>query len=187
MNIEQKRAENMILYFANTIQNKEIDRLKLMKLIWLSDRIHLNKYGRTILDDAYKALPHGPIASTIFDMSKSPLENSYEVANYIIKSKKQFDSDFFSETDLEIMKYVAEKFGKMESVKLRNFSHLFPEWKRFEDKLLNKSLPNSYDMVMEDFFVGTENYFSDIMTKEEIEMSKEEYNEHSKIQNFFKS
>lgn len=38
-----------------------------MKLLWLSDRVHLNKYGRLILKDNYKALPHGPVPSATMD------------------------------------------------------------------------------------------------------------------------
>jgi uncharacterized phage-associated protein len=187
MNIKQKKAENVILYFANSTEDKTIDRLKLMKLIWLSDRIHLNKYGRTILKDSYKALPNGPVASYVFDMSKKSLPNSYEVDNYTIIPKKEFDSDFFSKTNLQILKYVADNYEKRSSFILRDFSHEFPEWKRYEESLFDKSFPNSYAMEMKDFFIEVENNFSDILTKEEIELSKEEYENHTKIQQFLKS
>ena len=57
MNIQEEKIKNVILFFAHKSEGKSIEKLKLIKLIWLSDRLHLNKYGRLILNDKYKAEP----------------------------------------------------------------------------------------------------------------------------------
>ena len=41
--------------------NHRMNKLKLVKLIWAADRYHLRKYGRTVTDSEYFALPHGPV------------------------------------------------------------------------------------------------------------------------------
>ena len=46
--MEPEKILNIILYFANKHKDN-IEISKLLKLIWLSDRIHLNKYTRLIL------------------------------------------------------------------------------------------------------------------------------------------
>jgi len=183
MNIQEKKIENIILYFANQSENNTIDRLKLMKLIWLSDRLHLNKYGRLILKDRYKALPNGPIASLALKMSNFTLPNTYNVNGFKIKSLKEFDSAFFSKSDLKIMAYVWNKFGKLNSFELRDYSHLFPEWLRFKEELASEFSPNCYDVVIQDFF-KTPNIedFSDLLSVEDLELSEKDFIIHNSIQ-----
>jgi uncharacterized phage-associated protein len=188
MNIQEKKIENIILYFANQSKNNTIDRLKLMKLIWLSDRLHLNKYGRLILKDRYKALPNGPIASLALRMSNFTLPEAYNVKGYKIKSLKDFDSDFFSKSDLKIMNYVWGKFGALKSFKLRDYSHLFPEWLRFEEELESNFTPNSYDIVIQDFFKNPNiEEFSDILSVEDSKLSEKDFNIHNSIQSLLKA
>lgn len=187
MDINQDKIENAILFFANKSSKKTIEKLKLMKFIWLSDRIHLNKYGRLILNDRYKALPHGPIASRALELVGSSLEGKYNVHGKNITATHEFDEDFFSKSDLKVMNYVWEKFKDKTPWSLRQFSHKFPEWIRFEKELSNENLPNSYDMVIQDFFDSPNlDLFSDILTKEDIENSKEHFNVHCTIQGALK-
>ena len=102
MDINLKKIENAILFFANK-SDKTIERMKLIKLIWLSDRLHLSKYGRLILKDRYKALPNGPIASTALTISQYGIPGVIDVDSYNVIAKKEFDSDFFSKSDIKIM------------------------------------------------------------------------------------
>lgn len=190
MNIQQKKIENIILYFANRANNNTIDRLKLMKLIWLSDRLHLNKYGRLIIKDRYKALPNGPIASTALDMSNYSLPEVYDVDGYNIKAKTNCQEDYFSKTDLKVMNYIWEKYGDMDTFELRDFSHLFPEWLRYEKELKAKTFPNSYDIVIQDFFETptSDNIdFSDFYNAEDSELSEQDFNIHRSIQSLLKA
>ncbi|MGN7812083.1 Panacea domain-containing protein [Flavobacterium sp. 22076] len=124
-----------------------------MKLLWLSDRVHLNKYGRLILKDSYRALPHGPVPSATMDFTKSSNPDNFNVVGHDIKAEKEFDERYFSKSDIEVMNSIWEKFGNLNQFALRDLSHKFPEWQRFEKDLNIDYLPNSYSMVMEDFFV----------------------------------
>jgi uncharacterized phage-associated protein len=152
MNIIEKKILNSIIFFASKSLNNKINRLKLMKLLWLSDRIHLNKYGRLILKDNYNALPHGPVPSKTMDVSKFSVESVFEVHKYNIIAKGLFNSDYFSKSDLEVMEKVWKDYGQMDQFELRDFSHNFPEWLRFKEELENQSLPNSYQIIIDDFF-----------------------------------
>jgi hypothetical protein len=60
---------------------------------------------------------------------------------------------------------------------------LFPEWLRFEKELEDNTLPNSYDIVIQDFFEFPENVdFSDILNQDIIDEAKREFNVKSSIQ-----
>lgn len=182
MDINLKKIENSILFFANKSMNT-IERMKLMKLLWLSDRLHLNKYGRLILKDRYKALPNGPIASTALNIAQYGIPGSIKIDSYNVIATKEFDSDFFSKSDLKIMEYVWNKFQKMESFEFSEYSHRYPEWLRFEKELNSKFTPNSYDIVIQDFFDFPElQEFEDLLDSNIISLSKEDFNVKNSIQ-----
>lgn len=153
MEVKTAKIINSILFFANK-SNGSIERLKLMKLLWLSDRIHLNKYGRLILKDSYNAMPHGPVPSTAMNYSNHSFPENYKVNGYRIVAEKVFNEDYFSKSDIEVMNLIWDKFGNMSAFTLRDLSHHFPEWVRFQQDLENEYSPNSYPMVLEDFFVN---------------------------------
>ncbi len=186
MDINLKKIENSILFFANKSKNR-IERMRLMKLLWLSDRLHLNKYGRLILMDRYKALPNGPIASNALKISQSGFPGSIEVDSHNVKSLKEYDPDYFSKSDLKIMEYVWERFQNMDSFEFSKYSHKYPEWKRFESELNSEFTPNAYDIVIQDFFEFPDiEEFSDILDSNTIVLSKEDFNVKNSIQSALK-
>lgn len=188
MDIKTQKLLNSIIFFASKENNNTISRLKLMKLLWLADRLHLNKYGRLILKDSYCALPHGPIPSNALNFSKNSIPNYYFVNGNKITPAKDFDSKFFSNSDLEIMNFVWDLFGSKSASSLRNLSHKFPEWLRFKKELRDSSLPDKFDMVMDDFFEipNNVNEIKDIISPEHLADSKSYFRSYSAIQSSLK-
>lgn len=183
MDIKTLKILNSILFFSSKDKDRTITRLKLMKLLWLSDRIHLNKYGRLILRDNYNALPHGPIPSQSLNYSNTTLPDFYTVSGNNIKAIRDFDSKYFSGSDLEIMNYVWTTFGSKSASFLRNFSHKFPEWIRFKKELEDETLPNSYEIILDDFFENPDlKIFKDIHSQNDSEDSKSYFRSYSAIQ-----
>lgn len=153
MKIREQKRINAILFFAMKSHENKITRLRLMKLLWLADRIHLNRYGRFILKDTYYALPHGPVPSKTMDLSENSVEDIFTVRGYEIEAEDHFDPKYFSKSDLEVFEEVWERFGGLKESVLRDYSHFFPEWKRFEKELGDETLSKSYPMVVDDFFI----------------------------------
>lgn len=195
MNIQTNKNINAILFFANKAGNK-INRLKLMKLLWFSDRIHLNRHGRLILKDSYNALPHGPVPSVTMDYSKANIADKITVSGkYDIIALTEFDEKFFSKSDLDIMNFIWETLGGLTQFKLRDISHKFPEWVRYEKELTDEFSPKSYPMVMDDFFLIPNDSFSEFFSNKDnlekftsllsvsnSEDSKSHYRAHNAIQ-----
>lgn len=124
------------------------NKIKLVKLIYLADKYHLIRYGRTLTNDTYFAMEYGPVGSTVkdvlsfneFSLSKTELE-------YASKLLKQVDNNIFeykedaelceyemlSDTDREALEFVIEKFGGMTSWDLSDYTHKYPEWYKHED------------------------------------------------------
>ena len=87
----------------------------------------------------------GPVASATKDIidSKSGFSLTDDQINYgqtYIKktgidyiSLKEAEKKVFSKTDLAIAEIIYEQFGQIERFELREFSHKFPEWAKFEE------------------------------------------------------
>lgn len=160
-----KKAVQVLNYFANK-EGGAINKMKAIKLIWLSDRAHLRKFGRPIIMDQYFALPYGPIPSNTKDLAEKNSFLSIDEINYrdrflkIIdkykfKSIEQIEEKVFSQSDLQILNSVYAEFGKYSEFDLSELSHLYPEWKKHESGLNNK-IASRYQMNYLDFFENPE-------------------------------
>lgn len=142
--IETRSIIEAIYYILSKLG--KTDKLKLLKLVYLADKYHLIYYGRTITNDDYYAMKHGPIASTVMDVLEfdefSLSEEEYEYASSLFKKvsehdlmpiEEKFDLDMLSETDREALNYVVEKFGSWPSLKLREYTHRYPEWYQYKE------------------------------------------------------
>lgn len=157
-----QKAVQVINFFAQKEPNGTINKMKALKLIWLSDRCHLRQYGRPILNDSYVAMKYGPVASGSRDLLEGSSwlqdqEAEYRsrfiqnVGPYDIRSRGLIDSDYFSETDELVMDAVHSAYAGNGQFELSDISHMFPEWNKFEQLL--KSAP-CFPMSMEDFFIN---------------------------------
>ncbi len=121
-------------------------KIQLVKLIYLADKYHLIHYGRTITNDEYFAMPHGPVGSTVQDVlsfdtfTLSPKE--YKYAQELFKtankqhtleaSSAKVKFEMLSDTDIEALDFVIKKFGGMNSWDLKRYTHKYPEWRQYE-------------------------------------------------------
>jgi uncharacterized phage-associated protein len=182
MNISQRKAANAIVFFLLKSPKNKMGRLKLMKLLWLADRIHLNNYGRMILRDNYYALPFGPAPTQTLNMSNGPLDGFFTlVGKYTLAATGEFNPSYFSKSDIEVLNLVWDKYGGLDDIRLKDVSHNFKEWLRYQKDLEDKEKPNSYPMIMDDFFtppVGAVDYDFD---NDRCGISREHFMSHSAI------
>jgi len=156
-----KKAIQALNFFA-VKENGTINKMKAIKLIWLSDRVHLRRYGRSITMDQYFALPYGPIPSNTKDFAEVNLFASDDeviyrnqfinvIDKYKFQSINKVDNNVFSQTDISILENVYSEFGNFSEFELSELSHIYPEWKKHEAGLLNKTA-SRYQMNYLDFF-----------------------------------
>ena len=139
-----KKAVQSLNFFAIK-ENGKITKMKAIKLIWLSDRLHLRNYGRLIISDIYFALPKGPVPSHTKNLAEAnntfivEIEKQYknryiksENNNFSYSSINKFDKSVFSKTDVAVMEKVYAEFKDYNQYQLSELSHDFPEWKKHE-------------------------------------------------------
>jgi len=160
-----RKATQALNFFALK-ENGSISKIKALKLVWLAERYHLRQYGRPILNDAYFALPFGPVASNTKNLAEASeflpdSEQGYRDAcldvsvKNTIRSLKPFEKEPFSTTDIEAMEKAYEAFGAMKPMELSDVSHRYPEWKRYESDLKNGPY-SRFAMSYADFFLDPE-------------------------------
>jgi uncharacterized phage-associated protein len=187
-----KKAVQALNFFASA-EGGTINKMKAIKLIWLSDRAHLRRYGRPILMDQYFALPYGPVPSNTKDLAEINLfstEDEVDYRNkylrvmdkYTIQSIHKADVNVFSQTDLTTLQNVFTEFGKLSEFELSELSHLYPEWKKHEAGLVNKTATR-FAMNYLDFFddpaFGNSTIFNE--SEELKDLAKDIYSENADL------
>jgi len=172
-----------------------VSKMKAIKLIWLSDRLHLRRYGRMITEDSYFALPLGPVPSATRDiLEDNPFLNDIELEygkeyiqatdKYTYTARKAPDINVFSQTDIEIIKTIISRYNQFDHFQLSELSHSFPEWAKFKSPL-EKKIASRFDINPEDFFAdyddGTGLFNED---KEGLELSHKLFQENQKLLSF---
>ena len=180
-----KKSVQALNLFA-TLEGGKINYMKAIKLIWLSDRFHLRNHGKTITGDHYFALKNGPVASCSLDMIKidtlSIEETSYrseyfKKSGYSIISLAPVLEKVFSKKELSILNRIYKTYSHMSWGEISDFSHIFPEWKEYEEKL--KKNPNTrFTIDMSLFFENVDDKTNLFMnSQEEIEELKRYHKE----------
>lgn len=174
--------------------NCKMNRVKLIKLLWAADRIHVRRYGRTITNlDDYYALPHGPVCSLALNIARfsniehdgdfSEDEVAYFNEYFTSDSKdtsmqKNPGNEFLSESDEQALREAWEKFKDEDPFVLADkISHQYPEWKKYEGSLMETG--GRMKISTEDFFQNPEDdkYFSE--DKAQLEAAYVLYKENS--------
>lgn len=149
MSIPINKLKAIILYFCANTDVKFLGKVKLMKLFYFLDFMHLKKYGAPVTYDHYVHLEHGPIPSSIknlVDSATDDIDNSVlaDIINIerpdgtemcrIIPSRdfSSRDEKYFSETELEILKKVCQRFGDKNTQYIEDMSHNESPWKETE-------------------------------------------------------
>ena len=122
---------------------KPLAVLKAMKLVYLSDRESLFKWGFPILDELRVSMPHGPVNSSTYSYISGTVDPTKfgwsdflsDRANHNVgmasKDMSRDALDELSPADLECLDAVWSKFGHMTQWQIRDWTHIkknVPEW-----------------------------------------------------------
>lgn len=113
--------------------------LKLMKLIYMAEKLSYARYGDPLVGDTAFSLKDGPILSAVYDRAKGnvPAGSAWAVLinarrrNEITLRNPSISIDDLgglSDADVEVLDAIWRKFGKMTAGQLRAYTHGFPEW-----------------------------------------------------------
>lgn len=125
------KATHLCALFAS-LAGGHIEKLKLIKLIYLTERRFLNTYSEPILWDEFFSLPHGPICSSTLNCIDGVLFEQLTSQFFVrqgnrnIHAVKKFSNDDFdslSAAEIDTAISVWSDHGKKSASQIRNFSH----------------------------------------------------------------
>ena len=188
--MDTQKIIQTLVYLASKQPNKQINKMKAYKLMWLVDRYHLRQYGRTVTGDAYYALPHGVVPTdakhlledrlTRLTSNRDMLESYIRVDDeYVYSAIAEPNMDVFSDSDIEAMNKILDAFGGMNQYQLSDLSHQFPEWLQYEPLLVAEDSKNSYKIDLDLFFENKDEASNLFVDPEELlSLTKQVFHEY---------
>ena len=150
-----------------------MSHLKLMKLLYLSERESLKRYALPISWDCLVSMPHGPVLSQTLDLMDGNVKSQKDGWDDWINTKENHELelknvhvgldelDELSQADLEILDDIWNQFGKMNRYEIRDYTHSHcSEWENPH----GSSYPITYKKV-----------FSALGDTEEVAKEKQDY------------
>jgi len=111
--------------------------MKLLKLLYLTDRKALLEHGRPVTHDRFVSMDHGPVLSQTYNLivaEESPDVHSYwrqfisEPSNYEVSLLRDAPNSELSRAQEDVIESVFAEFGHMRRWELVDFCHTLPEW-----------------------------------------------------------
>jgi uncharacterized phage-associated protein len=105
------------------------EKLKLIKLIYLADRLSFKRRGKPINFDSYFSLPHGPVASSALNGMDHNLNDPAWEALALAENRRDVTiigdvtEDRLSRADQSILEETWKEFGGMTASQIRNWTH----------------------------------------------------------------
>ena len=132
---DRDKALEAILFIAKSLQNSTFHSIS--KMFYLSDKLHLQEYGRMIFGDRYIAMEYGPVPSAIYNMMKVAAKkqsNNVEWSEIIQDAlnvrhsreglpKRDCDMDMLAESEVECLQKTIAKYGKKTFGELIDITH----------------------------------------------------------------
>ena len=143
---DEKKAAQVAAYFLFRSGNQaQMSVLKLMKLLYLSERRSYQIYSEPLIGDRLVSMPHGPVLSITYNhMNGEIADSTADGWSHLINSRNgssiglrpgsriedpERDLLELSDSDLELLKNVWDDFGWMSPFQIRDYTHDHcPEW-----------------------------------------------------------
>lgn len=140
----EKKAAEVAAYFLIRASERKanITLLKLMKLMYLSERLSYERYGFPIIGDSLVSRENGPVLSRTLELIDFAPDSKGHWDELIARSGRDMslnesvkitvdDLRQLSDSDIEILENIWGQFGRKSALWLRSYTHNpdnCPEW-----------------------------------------------------------
>jgi len=144
-----RRTLEAFAYIASSNPRKS-NMYNVLKVFYLADKMHMERYGRFIFDEEYAALDKGPVPSKAYNLLKElrdkkqlscGLTAPVSLNGHSVIVERKFDARLFSGSDL---KCIDEVIKLSQTKDLGEISH---------DQAWNKSRKEGYHIMPENFIL----------------------------------
>ena len=107
------------------------DYLRLLKVLYLADRMSIERFNRPITGDRVVAMDHGPVLSNVLNLINAggDVWSDYlQTCGYKLCLLQDPGDDDLSPAEIEILQKVARQFRTLSPWDIVNWTHQLPEW-----------------------------------------------------------
>lgn len=130
----ERKVAQMAVFFLGQSPEVRTSNLKLMKLLYLSEREAIKVFGWPISGDRLVSMPHGPVLSQTLNLMDGDVESQPGGWEEWISDKENHELslrnplnlntlDELAPAEIDILKSVWEKFGAMSKWEIRDWTH----------------------------------------------------------------
>ena len=130
----ERKAAQMAAFFLGQHPEGKLPHLKLMKLLYLSDREAIKAFGLPISGDRLVSMPHGPVLSQTLNFMDGDIESQpggwedwiSDKENHELSLRHPFNLktlDELAPAEIDVLKSVWEQFGAMDKWEIRDWTH----------------------------------------------------------------
>lgn len=144
----------------------QIEHVKLMKLLYMVDRLAIKQLGFPLSDDKYYSMAKGPILSHTLNLINGKYEETGQAEwsatigklspGFVLRLEKPIDELSFeelSDAEIQLVETICDEFGSTDVWELVEWTHNnFPEW---EDPGSSRS-PISIEALVGNLGLGAE-------------------------------
>jgi uncharacterized phage-associated protein len=111
-----------------------MDRIRLLKLLYITDRELLVQAGRPLTGDVAVAMNYGPVLSRVYDLIRGVAGRTedwskfIESVNYSVMLRADPGRGKLSKRELEKLAEVTERYRNLDEFELSELTHGFGEW-----------------------------------------------------------
>lgn len=139
---DEKKAAQAACYLLSLYENESMNCMKMIKILYLSDRRFIEKYSSPITTDRYVSMDDGPVTSNIYDLVKNSRDRDAQdgmesiwtsclyTEGYDIKMKRTFiEYDMLSPMEMEVIEDVDREFRDKTEMEVVEYCHKnLEEW-----------------------------------------------------------
>jgi len=151
---DSRKAAQIAAFYVS--KQPDIEKLKLIKLIYLAERRALAKFGLPMIFDEFYSLKDGPICSSALNGINGEIDpetwSSYIVMNQnrrniaLRRAVSRDDLDEISDAEIDVLEEVWGTFGSFTAGQIRNWTHNnCPEY----TELSHGRVPITYSALLE--------------------------------------
>ncbi len=149
-----RKVANALIFFIDK-KVYSLTKTKFIKMMFFVDKLHLEKYGRSVFGDFYRKLPKGPVPSLTYSIidsaaaincdnediedfvrefsayiSVSCKPSKYKGGMTIFDKKSEFNEKIFSKSEVDVLNIVADKYRDFTVNDIIKATHETEEFKK---------------------------------------------------------
>ena len=119
-----------------TLDGDRMERIRLLKLLYIADRELLAETGRTITGDRAVAMKHGPVLSQVYNLIRGEASRAGEWGRFVhtvnraVELRNDPGRGELSRGEIEKLTEVTDRYRNVDDWTLSEATHEFAEWSK---------------------------------------------------------